>query len=200
MQIPGRTDNEIKNYWNTHLKKRLILLAENHQESQFSSILDHPNAFEIRSSTTRHMVQWERARLEAEVRLPMESSLLITSSPDPIVDHFLLLWNSEVGRSFREVNVKSGTLGQNPASQTCSMEELGYVKRSASSDMIRELEDGFSKPQGEVDVIAVSSGVSSHEELSDSANSVSELLLDFSSGYDSDFFEGKDVDFPISLH
>ncbi|KAK4804021.1 hypothetical protein SAY86_003838 [Trapa natans] len=27
MQLPGRTDNEIKNYWNTHLKKRLIRMG-----------------------------------------------------------------------------------------------------------------------------------------------------------------------------
>lgn len=27
MQLPGRTDNEVKNYWNTHLKKRLIRMG-----------------------------------------------------------------------------------------------------------------------------------------------------------------------------
>ncbi|CAA3031358.1 transcription factor MYB102-like, partial [Olea europaea subsp. europaea] len=26
-RLPGRTDNEIKNYWNTHIKKRLLRMG-----------------------------------------------------------------------------------------------------------------------------------------------------------------------------
>ncbi|CBI22245.3 unnamed protein product, partial [Vitis vinifera] len=46
--LPKRTDNEIKNYWNTHLKKRLAKMG---------------------------IDPWESARLEAEARLVRESKL-----------------------------------------------------------------------------------------------------------------------------
>ncbi|KAK7394475.1 hypothetical protein VNO78_15003 [Psophocarpus tetragonolobus] len=73
--LAKRTDNEIKNYWNTHLKKRLdkmgidpvthkpkndTLLTEGHSKS---------------GANLTHMAQWESARLEAEARLARQSKL-----------------------------------------------------------------------------------------------------------------------------
>ncbi|CAN8276791.1 unnamed protein product [Cochlearia groenlandica] len=59
------------------------------------------------SPTTRHMAQWESARLEAEARLSRES-MLFTPPPSSYVgrhdcDHFLRIWNSEIGESFRNL-------------------------------------------------------------------------------------------------
>ncbi|KAG8071605.1 hypothetical protein GUJ93_ZPchr0006g45578 [Zizania palustris] len=63
-QLPGRTDNEIKNYWNTHLKKQLRRMG-----------LDEPPLGPAAGCpAARHMAQWETARLEAEKRLSMLSS------------------------------------------------------------------------------------------------------------------------------
>ncbi|RVW58175.1 Transcription factor MYB16 [Vitis vinifera] len=63
--LPNRTDNEIKNYWNTHLKKRLAKMG-----------IDPPHG------------SWESARLEAEARLVKDSKLRQTqhasaSAPAP---------------------------------------------------------------------------------------------------------------------
>ena len=58
--LPRRTDNEIKNYWNTHLKKRLALMG-------IDPVTHKPSR--AAASDLCHMAQWERTRLEAEARL-----------------------------------------------------------------------------------------------------------------------------------
>ncbi|XP_049363373.1 transcription factor MYB106-like [Solanum verrucosum] len=63
--LPNRSDNEIKNYWNTRLKKRLINMGVDpmtHQPKRDGS--DYKSI-----ASLRHMAEWETARLEAEARL-----------------------------------------------------------------------------------------------------------------------------------
>ncbi|KAG0452820.1 hypothetical protein HPP92_025484 [Vanilla planifolia] len=112
-QLPGRTDNEIKNYWNTHLKKRLLRMGINPDTYAPASPSTSTAGASASSSTfpaTRHMAQWESARLEAEARLSRECLLFSSSSaatasaePDaaadqleakPDTDFFLRIWNS----------------------------------------------------------------------------------------------------------
>lgn len=110
-QLPGRTDNEVKNYWNTHLKKRLLL--NRHQAH-------HHLPTVAAAGGGSHMAQWESARLEAEARLSRESLLFsasataVSSSPASAADagpassssqpedFFLRIWNSDVGTAFRK--------------------------------------------------------------------------------------------------
>ncbi|KGN59540.1 transcription factor MYB106 [Cucumis sativus] len=75
--LPKRTDNEIKNYWNTHLKKKLIKMGidpithkptkNNNEEMKVKN--------NINNSTLSHMAQWETARLEAEERLARQHKI-----------------------------------------------------------------------------------------------------------------------------
>lgn len=79
--LPQRTDNEIKNYWNTHLKKRLLKMGidpATHKPktgltSCNSSLVESPVNSHGSSSAVSHLIQWESARLEAEARLARES-------------------------------------------------------------------------------------------------------------------------------
>ncbi|KAG8646446.1 hypothetical protein MANES_09G007100v8 [Manihot esculenta] len=72
--LPRRTDNEIKNYWNTHLKKRLDRMG-------IDPMTHKPKADAFGSGSSQykdaanlsHAAQWESARLEAEARLVRES-------------------------------------------------------------------------------------------------------------------------------
>ncbi|KAF8378708.1 hypothetical protein HHK36_030056 [Tetracentron sinense] len=72
--LPKRTDNEIKNFWNTHLKKRLAKMGidpvTHKPKSDTLSVVDGQSKYEANLS---HMAQWESARLEAEARLVKES-------------------------------------------------------------------------------------------------------------------------------
>ncbi|KAL6183073.1 hypothetical protein ACLB2K_044484 [Fragaria x ananassa] len=67
-QLPKRTDNEVKNYWNTHLKKRLA-------KKGFDPVTHKPKTAILASakggdpknlSNLSHIAQWETARLQAE--------------------------------------------------------------------------------------------------------------------------------------
>ncbi|CAN1146187.1 Transcription factor MYB106 [Linum perenne] len=84
--LPKRTDNEIKNYWNTHLKKRLskmgidpvthkpkkdTLMSGLTIQGEGGSVMNNKSAANL-----SHMAQWESARLEAEARLVRQSKLL----------------------------------------------------------------------------------------------------------------------------
>ncbi|EPS65358.1 hypothetical protein M569_09420, partial [Genlisea aurea] len=69
----NRTDNEIKNYWNTRLKKRLTRMG-------IDPVTHKPRngiaAQSKHAAHLSHMAQWEAARLEAEARLAGRESRL----------------------------------------------------------------------------------------------------------------------------
>ncbi|XP_061366320.1 transcription factor MYB106-like [Gastrolobium bilobum] len=71
--LSKRTDNEIKNYWNTHLKKRLIRMGID--PITHKPKLDTLSHYNNNGSNLSHMAQWESARLQAEARLVRESKL-----------------------------------------------------------------------------------------------------------------------------
>ncbi|KAL8518724.1 hypothetical protein ACS0TY_009899 [Phlomoides rotata] len=58
--LPNRSDNEIRNYWNTRLKKRLTRMG-------IDPTTHKPK--NNQAAAVSHMAQWETARLEAEARL-----------------------------------------------------------------------------------------------------------------------------------
>ncbi|GMI99414.1 myb domain protein 106, NOECK [Hibiscus trionum] len=76
--LPKRADNEIKNYWNTHLKKRLTKMGidpitHKPKTDALGSAAANPND----DVNLSHMAQWESARLEAEARLVRDSKVPI---------------------------------------------------------------------------------------------------------------------------
>lgn len=74
--LPKRTDNEIKNYWNTHLKKRLAKMGIDpvtHKPKNDALLIGDGQS--KNAANLSHIAQWESARLEAEARLVRESRL-----------------------------------------------------------------------------------------------------------------------------
>ncbi|KAK3409217.1 transcription factor MYB106 [Eucalyptus grandis] len=74
--LPKRTDNEIKNYWNTHLKKRLAKMGiDPVTHKPKNDALVSSDGQSKSAAKLSHLAQWESARLEAEARLARESKL-----------------------------------------------------------------------------------------------------------------------------
>ncbi|XP_009621190.1 transcription factor MYB16-like [Nicotiana tomentosiformis] len=81
--LPNRSDNVVKNYWNTRLKKRLIKMGIDpmtHQPKRDTSQSNKSIA------SLSHMAEWETARLEAEARLVRNSNK--ARSRASVVSHF----------------------------------------------------------------------------------------------------------------
>jgi hypothetical protein len=108
--LPRRTDNEIKNYWNTHLKKRLLRMGIDpvtHQASPLTLQDQHYHHLHLQgvhhrrrlqiignsewklaaagssssSNYLTHMSQWDCMRAEAEARLASTNLNLLSSNP-----------------------------------------------------------------------------------------------------------------------
>ncbi|KAK9698343.1 hypothetical protein RND81_08G097300 [Saponaria officinalis] len=83
--LPKRTDNEIKNYWNTHLKKRLTKMGidpvtHKPKNDALVPVADGGPQQSKTVANLSHIAQWESARLEAEARLVRQSKLRSNTS------------------------------------------------------------------------------------------------------------------------
>ncbi|KAK3001241.1 hypothetical protein RJ639_020368 [Escallonia herrerae] len=186
-RLPGRTDNEVKNFWNSHLRKRssgLGLNLKTPPSSSSSRLVD----IKCDSPSTRHMVQWESARVEAEARLSLDSLLLDPSTTvRSDCDYFLRMWNSDVGESFRKLKEEDGVACPSPMSQTSSVTkfesgsgvtvEAGAAKNITFSSTTAEeqrMEHMSCKKDSSDDSISY--------EMDNSSDTALKLLLDFPGG------------------
>jgi transcription factor MYB, plant len=96
--LPKRTDNEIKNYWNTHLKKRLTKMGIDpvtHKATNGTLTGTANDKSAKAAASLSHMAQWESARLEAEARLAQESKMRTSASaPTPLLSKTVNLTTS----------------------------------------------------------------------------------------------------------
>ncbi|KAH7577916.1 hypothetical protein JRO89_XS01G0315600 [Xanthoceras sorbifolium] len=202
-QLPGRTDNEIKNLWNTHLKKRMLCMGIDPQTHEPFTSCGGPTMKAPASPTTRHMAQWESARLEAEARLSRESLLFNPPPPEKTdSDYFLRIWNSEVGESFRKLNSGDKTACQSPTSQASSSTKCGSVSAvtmdlghniagysTPASNQNEDMECKSPKSYTHDENVMPGSDTSSCNDSQDSSDSALQLLLDFPINNDMSFLE-----------
>ncbi|KAJ4912090.1 myb domain protein 16 [Raphanus sativus] len=71
--LPKRTDNEIKNYWNTHLKKRLVKMGIDpvtHKPKNETPLSSSLGGLSKNAATLSHMAQWENHQQQHQLESP----------------------------------------------------------------------------------------------------------------------------------
>ncbi|KAJ8565352.1 hypothetical protein K7X08_007928 [Anisodus acutangulus] len=169
-QLPGRTDNEMENLWNTHLKKRLLSMGIDAQTHEHG-LLRRPAT----SPSARHLAQWESARLEAEARLSRESQFLVPSS----------VWRSETDVFFPASQASSCTKYGSASGITTAV-VLGVT--GSNQDEYTEWKIG----QPYTEDFLQGSDTSSSDAMEDSSESALQLLFDFPGNNDMSFLGHSD--------
>ncbi|XP_057969838.1 transcription factor MYB41 [Malania oleifera] len=129
-RLPGRTDNEIKNYWNTHIRKRLLRMGidpvthgprlDLHDlssilgSSLYNSSSDHlsanPNFFEIQTATNPNLLNLASALLSSQYyKTPQFLPQINLENQNQVTPNILHVQNQSQVPNFQENQVFNNT-------------------------------------------------------------------------------------------
>jgi myb proto-oncogene protein len=137
-QLPGRTDNDVKNYWNTKLKKRLLGRRKDHHR-QSAAV-----ATEASTSTGDNMNDGEPAALSASA---MERIQLCMQLQNPLLGahHNPLMWP---GCSSRASTQSNNSFNSNSSSVTIAEQgqSSSSLMMNAQLEGAATIDNGLASP------------------------------------------------------
>ncbi|KAK8699753.1 hypothetical protein V6N13_115831 [Hibiscus sabdariffa] len=158
VHLPKRTDNEIKNHWNTHLKKRLIKMGIDPMTHKPRIDALGTVGDGCHEANLNHMAQWERARLEAEARAALSNRAQIQPKicsgtdplplmPRPMCIDVLKAWQGMVTGMFNssdapvQVPIGETVVDSNATNHSYTINELVCMDEWKRFNQTQELEN-----------------------------------------------------------
>ncbi|XP_051123945.1 transcription factor MYB16-like [Andrographis paniculata] len=125
--LPNRTDNDIKNYWNSRLKKLLTRMGVDPVTHKPKYPPESKHA-----ALVSHLAQWEAARLQAEARAckPQITIPAPPPPPPPCLD-VLKVWQATASSNSFFDGFPSGTLESRTSAHNLSLPANGVVSTNS---------------------------------------------------------------------
>lgn len=143
-QLPGRTDNDVKNYWNTKLKKRLLGRRKDRDTQQHRSSAATTAVENEPSSTENMMNDGERAlSASAMERIQLCMQLQELQNPLSAAIHNPMMWPT----TCRTTQSNNNSL--NSANSNVTVAEQGQstsMNEHMNTQMVESIDGGLASP------------------------------------------------------